>query len=211
MRQGWPSDAPWGPGGSPLFCYAQGYSESPWRAILHILFVCTGNICRSPTAERLTGAFGRTHNLTELKSTSAGTRAVIGHPIHREAARVLERLGGDSSEFVARQITTRIASQADLVLTMTKLHRDAVLELAPHKLHRTYTLVEAAKLVTDFGASCYEDLSNLRPLLPVGAELDVKDPIGGDARLFATVGSQIQDALSPVLNFCHGLLAASKN
>jgi protein-tyrosine phosphatase len=62
---------------------------------LHILFVCTGNICRSPSAERLATAAG-------ASASSAGTRAVIGHPMHPESARVLRDLGGDPDGFVAR-------------------------------------------------------------------------------------------------------------
>jgi protein-tyrosine phosphatase len=72
---------------------------------------------------------------------------VVGYPVQPNAALVLEKLGGDASGFAARQLTSRIASDADLVLTMTRAHRDAVLELAPHRLHRTFTLREAARLI----------------------------------------------------------------
>ena len=53
-------------------------------------------------------------------ASSAGTRALVGHPIHPESVRVIERLGGDASNFSARRLTTKIASGADLILTMTR-------------------------------------------------------------------------------------------
>ncbi|MEO1995110.1 MAG: low molecular weight phosphatase family protein, partial [Planctomycetaceae bacterium] len=74
-------------------------------------------------------------------------------------------MGGDASNFAARQLTAKIASGADLVVTMTKAHRDAVLELAPNKLHKTFTLIEAARLIAECEAKTIKDLSTLRPQL----------------------------------------------
>jgi protein-tyrosine phosphatase len=137
-----------------------------------------------------------------LRVSSAGTRAVIAHPIHHEAARVLENLGGEVADFAARQLTPKIASKANLVLTMTRAHRDTVLELAPHLLHRTFTLIEAARLATDFDARCVADLVELRPQL-VGHELaDIQDPIGQHPDVFAVVGSQIAELVRPVVELC---------
>jgi protein-tyrosine phosphatase len=127
---------------------------------------------------------------------------VIGHPIHHDAALVIERLGGDTSHFVARQLTPRIASDADLVLTMTTAQRDTVLELAPHKLHRTFTLTEAARLASDCNAQTVADLAVLRPLLAAHERADVPDPIGQGAETYERVGSWIADLLPPVVGLC---------
>jgi len=124
---------------------------------------------------------------------------VIGHPIHPEAALVLESLGGEVSDFAARQLKPRIVTGADLVLTMTRAHRDAVLERAPQKLHRTYTLCEAARLASECSAQTIADLSALRSQLPADESLDILDPIGRDAEVFSMVGYQIADLLPPVL------------
>jgi protein-tyrosine phosphatase len=164
--------------------------------------VCTGNICRSPTAERLAAALIAQSQIPDLFASSAGTRAVIAHPIHEAAALVLERLGGDASNFAARQLTRRIASDADLVLTMTRAHRDAVLELAPHRLHRTFTLGEAARLAAEYEARSVADLARLRPKLTGQNAFDIPDPIGRDAQVFADVGFQIAGLLPPVLELC---------
>lgn len=134
-----------------------------------------------------------------MRVTSAGTRAVIGDPIHPEAAIVLEKLGGDASSFAARQLTPRVASDADLVLTMTRAHRDKVLELSPRLLRRTFTLIEASRLVAVFGAANVADLADLRPQLGTLEVADVRDPIGQNADVFTDVGAQIADLLPPIV------------
>lgn len=169
---------------------------------LHILFVCTGNICRSPTAERLAAAYAAQSEIPDFTSSSAGTRAVIGHPVHREAAVVLEKLGGDASDFAARQLTSKIASTADLVVTMTRAHRDAVLELAPQKLHKTFTLSEVSRLASEFEAQTISDLAPLRPQLDKRGTPDIPDPIGQDAEVFSKIGAQIAELMPPIVELC---------
>jgi protein-tyrosine phosphatase len=127
---------------------------------------------------------------------------VIAHPIQREAALVLEKLGGEVSNFAARQLTSKIASDAHLVLTMTRAHRDAVLEVAPHQLRRTFTLSEAARLATKFSARSVADLASLRDQLAEHELADIPDPIGQSAQVFAAIGSQIADLLPPILELC---------
>ncbi|WP_448437366.1 arsenate reductase/protein-tyrosine-phosphatase family protein [Mycolicibacterium elephantis] len=169
---------------------------------MHILFVCTGNICRSPLAERLAFAYASQLKIPDFKASSAGIRAVIGHPIHSDAALVLQQLGGNASNFAARQLTPKVASDADLILTMTKAHRDAVLELAPRQLHRTFTLAGAARLASDFGAERITDLAALRPQLRTDEQLDIPDPIGRSADFHVTVGAQVASFLPPILKLC---------
>jgi protein-tyrosine phosphatase len=127
---------------------------------------------------------------------------LIGHPVHHQAALVLETLGGDVSNFAARQLTSKNASEADLVLTMTCAQRDTVLEFVPRQLHRTFTLSEAARLATEFSARSVADLAALRPLLAGHQLADITDPIGQSAEFFETVGSQIAHLLPPIIELC---------
>jgi protein-tyrosine phosphatase len=155
-------------------------------------------------AERLAVAYGARLRIPGLTASSAGTRAVIAHPIHHDAALILDKLGGDATDFVARQLTPTIAADADLVITMTAAHRDAVLELAPHRLHRTFTLSEASQLASFQSARSVEDLAGLRPQLGGHDLSDIPDPIGRGPEFFAAVGSQIANLLAPILDFVEG-------
>jgi protein-tyrosine phosphatase len=169
---------------------------------MHILFICTGNICRSPTAERLVTRHRTEAQGAVLTASSAGTRAMIGHPMHETAAAVLTELGGDPSGFTARQLTPKVAAHADLVLTMTTEHRDRVLELIPRLLRKTFTLPEAARLAGQFHPDDISNLAALRPHLDLTESLDIADPIGRSPHFFKTVGQQIADLLPPVLDLC---------
>jgi protein-tyrosine phosphatase len=153
-------------------------------------------------AERLAAAYGARFQVPNFAVSSAGARALVGHPIHFEAALVLEQLGGDASNFAARHLTSRIASDADLVLTMTRAHRDTVLELAPHKLHKTFTLSEAAQLASKCHARNVADLAALRPELGAEELVDIPDPIGQSAEFFSAIGSQLASLLPPILELC---------
>lgn len=135
-------------------------------------------------------------------ASSAGTRAVIGHPIHDKAAVVLQKLGGDPSGFAAQQLSEKLASKADLVLAMTRGHRDKILGVAPRLLKRTFTLAEAAAIASHPEAKTIGDLALLRPLTATQSLVDVPDPIGQDAEVFEAVGAQIAALLPPVVELC---------
>jgi protein-tyrosine phosphatase len=175
---------------------------------MHILFVCTGNICRSPTGERLAAAYAAEHGMADFTASSAGTRAVIGHPVHRDAAVVLDALGGSASDFAARQLTAKIASAADLIIAMTGAHRDVVLETAPRQLRRIFTLTEASRLAAMDDAETLADLAGLRPRLGTTDKPDIPDPIGQSPEVFAAVGAQIAGLLPPIMELCRRTIRA---
>ncbi|BBX71535.1 hypothetical protein MPSYJ_49960 [Mycolicibacterium psychrotolerans] len=85
---------------------------------------------------------------------------------------------------------------------MTKQHREAVLEIAPQKLHRTFTLAEAAQIALLTNARTVEDLSNGRAFIPAEQVPDIMDPIGRARSVFDAVGAKIAELLPPVLDVC---------
>jgi protein-tyrosine phosphatase len=113
---------------------------SPFR----ILTVCTGNVCRSPLAEQLlrAGLAG-----LDVQLGSAGTQALVGHPMDERAARYSTQLGGDPSGHRARQLTIEHLRDADLVLTAARDHRRHVVETLPRASQFTFTLREFARLL----------------------------------------------------------------
>lgn len=109
-----------------------------------VLAVCTGNICRSPAVERLLAA--RLAG-TDVRVASAGTRAVVGHPVSAPMVPLVEQAGATAAGFAARQLTADLVREADLVLALTRAHRAAVVELVPAAVRRTFTLRELARLL----------------------------------------------------------------
>lgn len=119
--------------------------ESPTP--IRILTVCTGNICRSPVAERLLQA-GLDQVLPGgFEVRSAGTRAMVGSPIQPLSADIVRMYGGTDKAFAARQLTARILRDTDIVLTMTSKHRGEVLQLDASLLKRTFTIREFARML----------------------------------------------------------------
>lgn len=183
--------------------------------------VCTGNVCRSPLAERagrarLARALGEGWGVGgggPIRLESAGTRAVVGAPMDAASARALARLGGDPAGFRARQLTAAMANGADLILTMTRDHRREVLGYAPRALSRTFTLREAAALLAtttpeeleagdgprDRLRAVVSAIARARAHRAGSADDDVPDPVGRPDELHAAVGRIVVDALVPVL------------
>ncbi|MEO5320419.1 low molecular weight phosphatase family protein [Arthrobacter sp. CC3] len=119
--------------------------ESPTP--VRILTVCTGNICRSPVAERLLQA-GLDQVLPGgFEVRSAGTRAMVGSAIQPLSAEIVNMYGGTDKGFAARQLTPRILRETDIVLTMTSKHRGEVLQLDASLLKRTFTIREFARML----------------------------------------------------------------
>ncbi|WP_068154499.1 protein tyrosine phosphatase [Rhodococcus phenolicus] len=170
---------------------------------MRVLFVCTGNICRSPTAELLTAAYAAESGRADLTAHSAGTRALVGHGMEPTAAEVLQQLGGDPVGFAARRLTPNIAEDADLVLTMSRRHRSAVITAAPRMMRVTFTLREAARVQQASGASTVAELTAARVQNTAPGPDDITDPMGRDEETFATVGTEIADLLFPLLSRLH--------
>ncbi|BBZ62413.1 hypothetical protein MMON_37140 [Mycolicibacterium monacense] len=119
--------------------------------------------------------------------------------MHPLAARVVKELAGDAARFAARQLTDKLALGSDLILTMTKAHRDSVLELAPRQLHNTFTLDEASRLASRSDATDLASLSSLRARLARDEVEDIFDPIGSSDGIFRSVGLQIHRLLPPII------------
>src|SRR6478736_2627583 len=114
---------------------------------VRILTVCTGNICRSPVAERLLQAGMDQVQPGAFVVRSAGTRAMVGDPIQPSSADIIRTYGGTPDGFAARQLTPRILKESDLVLAMTAKHRGDVMQMDASLLKRTFTLREFARML----------------------------------------------------------------
>jgi protein-tyrosine phosphatase len=175
---------------------------------MRLLFVCTGNLCRSPLAERLTAH--RLHG-AGVHVASAGLRARDGLGMDPSAAVALRELGGDDEGFRSRRLTPEHVRDADLVLTMTHRQRDETLALAPTALRRTFVLSEAAALAADLTESDLRHGAEARVLVAALAagrarrtgrpttDADVPDPIGLPLEIHRSVAAQVDALVSPLI------------
>jgi protein-tyrosine phosphatase len=112
---------------------------------MHVMFVCTGNICRSPMGELL---LARYFKETSITVSSAGTRGLPHHEIDPSSARLMAAAGIDSSAFRSRRLTQPLAASADLILCFEKKHRTDIVTVNPTAVSRTFLLNEFAAMST---------------------------------------------------------------
>lgn len=110
-----------------------------------LLLVCTGNTCRSSMAEALARQYlEEKKRKAELQVISAGLAAVEGAPATPEAIQAAGELGADLRGHRARHLTPELVEQADLILTMTREHKQEILRRMPQARGKVYTLKEFA-------------------------------------------------------------------
>lgn len=174
-----------------------------------ILCVCTGNVCRSPAAERLlTSRLGR-----DVRVSSAGTYALVGDPVSPPMDSLLLAAGADPAGFRARRLTQGMLREVDLVLTMTQAHRGDAVELWPRAVRRTFTLKELGRLLSTIDPAALPEASvadRLRVAVPLAAgqrrqvrdsrEDDIVDPYQMSAAVYAEAFEDIEAAVNAIVD-----------
>ena len=107
----------------------------------NILFVCTGNICRSPMAEAYLNKLCQTHRCIGVVVRSAGTAAFPGAPANRNSILVMRQLGIDLSPHRASTLNSSLVEEADMIIGMTHGQVQMVVQCYPKVAERTRSLL----------------------------------------------------------------------
>ena len=146
----------------------------------HILFVCTGNICRSPMAEGLFRHLVR--NRDDFQISSAGVGAIHGQAPSMHAIEVLRPFDIDISRYRSQPLTESLVSKATFIFVMTRGHLEAIQMMFPGAAEKTFLLCEF-----------HEELARTSPEVP--------DPIGQGLDTYLHCRDIIHKALPGVLSF----------
>lgn len=109
---------------------------------MKILYVCTANICRSPSAEFLTRDAANVLRVSGISAASAGVTGLPGAP----GCDVAPALRGRSDQHRSRTLVTPAVQWADMILTAGRSHQAAVVDLDPAARPRTFTIRQAGRL-----------------------------------------------------------------
>ena len=148
-----------------------------------ILFVCTGNSCRSIMAEGLLKKMLSKKGVKEYSKyevISAGTHTDEGFPPVYMTQKIMTEQGIDVSSYKSNRLTKETVNKADLVLVMTQKHKDEVSCIYPEKTKKIFLLKEFAEIKNK--------------------SLDIADPIGSSYDAYKYCLEEIEKCLRKVIN-----------
>ena len=167
-----------------------------------VLFVCTGNICRSPTAEALARRELARYPGVPLEVSSAGSHALEGNPAASRSMLAASTRGASLERHFARELTRRRVRSAGLILCMAAEHRPFVLSYDRSAADRTFLLATFARVAGEWDWLAGSPAELVALAAEHGRELDgddVDDPLGHPAEAYAACAERLDGLVTPVI------------
>ncbi len=150
----------------------------------HILFVCTGNTCRSVMAEALLRRYWESAGGSGLEVTSAGLAAIPGSSASEQVRRLLNEEGLNLERHSAALLERSQVHRADLILVMTSAHRDQLNTVFPEAASKV-------RLLKDFAGAA-------------GGNPDIVDPYGGSLEKYRQSLEDIRGSITKIVEKLKG-------
>ena len=147
---------------------------------MKIMFICTGNICRSAMADGMMKKLVKENNI-DVEICSCGVYAETGDYATYNAVEAAKEYGVDISSHRATNIRDSKIKEMDLILCATISHKQSVLYLYPELKGKVFTMKEYAKIYKE------------------GQDMDIKDPWGYDEFVYRKCASEINECLEKTI------------
>jgi protein-tyrosine phosphatase len=172
------------------------------RQTFNVLFVCTGNLCRSATAEAFARREMQRHQGAPLRFISAGTHAIEGSPAASRSAIAAAERGAPMERHHARELTRRRVRAAHLILLMAAEHRPFVLALDRSAARRTFLVASFARAVSQWSWLADSPAELVAMAAEHARELpgdDIDDPLGHPPAAYTACADRLDGLISTVV------------